>query len=367
MNMQWMGQRGSWLAGITALALAAGLLAGCRNLSPTGQVTARPDQQIASDIQAKIHGEPALAGQHIDVSVANGVATLNGTVTDNASRALAAADSSMVGGVRTVVNNLTVQPAEQAAEPSPVPESESRTRRQSSTRHEAVRRRQAEATPPPQPEPAAPPASMQAQTPPPPPMPPRPTIKQITLPAGTVLPVRLTESLDSKTAQPNDVFHATVAGDVMTQGVVVIPRGTAVLGRVVDAKAAAHFKGNSLLSLELTELSERSQRITLVTNTYSKEGAGRGKNTAEKAGGGALLGAIVGALAGGGKGAAIGGLAGAGAGAGVNAATHGQEVQIPSETLVNFQLQSPVTIAVRIPPQAGAGNRESYQPQLQSR
>ena len=367
MRMQWMDQRSSWLAGITVLALVLGLAAGCRNQHPTGQAAARTDQQMANDIQAKIQGEPALAGQQIDVSVADGVATLNGAVTDNASRALAAADSSMVSGVRTVVNNLTVQPAETAAEPPAAPASESRTRHQSSTRHETARRQQADV--PPQPTPVAPtvPMQAQAQAPAPPPMPPQPVIKKITLPAGTALPVRLSESLDSKTAQSNDAFHATIAGDVMTQGVVVIPLGTAVLGRVVDAKAAAHFKGNSLLSIELTELSERGQRISLVTNTYSKEGAGRGKNTAEKAGGGALLGAIVGALAGGGKGAAIGGLAGAGAGAGVNAATHGQEVQIPAETLVNFQLQSPVTIAVRIPPQAGGESRGSYQPELQRR
>ena len=120
--------------------------------------------------------------------------------------------------------------------------------------------------------------------------------------------VRITETLDSKTAQPNDVFHGSIAGDLSSQGVIVIPRGAPVMGRIVDAREAAHFKGNSLLSLELTELTARGQNVTLVTDTYSKEGAGRGKNTAEKVGGGAALGSIIGALAGGGKGAVIGGL-----------------------------------------------------------
>ena len=83
------------------------------------------------------------------------------------------------------------------------------------------------------------------------------------------------------------------------------------MGRVVDAKDAAHFKGNALLSIELTQVNARGQKIALVTDSYSKTGTGRGKNTAEKAGGGALFGAIIGALAGGGKGAAIGTLAGA--------------------------------------------------------
>ena len=368
MNRRWMGQRYSWLTGALVLALALGLAAGCKKQPTTEQPAARTDQQVASDIQAKIQGEPALAGQDIQVSVANGVATLSGTVSDDASRALAGADGGTVDGVKTVVNNLTVQPAQPAsAAPPAAPARENRTRPESSVRRENRRHQQADATPPPSPAPVSPQAPAQAQVPAAPPAPPQPAIKQITLPAGTVVPVRLSETLDSKTAQPNDVFHASVAGDVMTQGAVAIPRGTPVLGRVVDAKGATHFKGNSLLSIELTELAERGQRITLVTDTFSKEGAGRGKNTVEKSAGGAILGTIVGALAGGGKGAAIGGLAGAGAGAGVNAATRGQEVQIPTETLVNFRLQSPVTVTVGLPPQPSGEYGGSGEPQLQHR
>ena len=71
----------------------------------------RNDQQIGSDIQAKIGAESALNGQNIQVNVANGVATLDGKVDNDASRALAAADSATVDGVRTVVNNLVVAPA----------------------------------------------------------------------------------------------------------------------------------------------------------------------------------------------------------------------------------------------------------------
>jgi hypothetical protein len=76
------------------------------------------------------------------------------------------------------------------------------------------------------------------------------------------------------------------------------------------------------------------------------EGKGRGKNTAAKVGGGAAIGAIIGAIAGGGKGAAIGSAAGAGVGAGANTITRGEQVQIPSESLVNFQLTN--TLAVRV-------------------
>ena len=145
---------------------------------------------------------------------------------------------------------------------------------------------------------------------------------------------------------------------------VAIPRGAPILGQVVDAKAAAHFKGQSLLSLDLTELTLHGNRIDLQTDTWSKQGKARGKNTAEKTGGGAVLGAVIGALAGGGKGAAIGALAGGGAGAGVNAITRGQEVQLPSETRLVFHLQAPVTVRVANEPPGAPINPE---PALQQR
>ncbi len=361
--------------GAIALALVLGLAAGCKN-----QPASRTDQQISSDVQAKINGEGALNGQNIQVSVASGVATLSGTVTDEASRALAGNDSGTVDGVKTVVNNLTVQPARQAsaapvappaqapAPPVDRPSQDKRHRRDRDRDHDRDRGGDQQAAPAPEPpqqvaqsEPAPPP-----QAPPPPPAPPKPVVKEVTLPAGTVIPIRITETLDSKTAQANDVFHGSLAGDLGTEGVIAIPRGAAVMGRIVDAREAAHFKGASLLSLELTELNARGKQITLVTDTFSKEGAARGKNTATKAGGGAVVGSIIGALAGGGKGAVIGGLAGGAAGGGVNAATRGQQTVIPTETLINFRLQSPVTFTVTIPP-PGGDDTGVKDPELQRR
>src|ERR1700727_2582511 len=85
----------------------------------------RNDQQIGSDIQAKITAESALSGQNIQVAVANGVATLTGKVDNDASRSLAAADSASIDGVRTVVNNMVVTPS-RAAKPAPAPKPERR-------------------------------------------------------------------------------------------------------------------------------------------------------------------------------------------------------------------------------------------------
>jgi len=365
-----------WQAGALALALSVVLVVGCR------QQAAPTDQQLTSNVQAKLQGEQALASQNIQVSVSNGVATLSGTVSDEASRALAGNDSGSIGGVKTVVNNLTVQTASQVAAPqtaavapppapAPAPTPAPKARASDETRHHRERAREEQAAAP-APAPAAEPPQQVAeapqpapvQAPPPPPAPPKPVVKQVTLPAGTTIPVRITETLDTKTAQANDVFHGSLAGDLGTQGVIAIPHGAEVVGRIVDSHEAAHFKGAAMLSIELTELVARGQKLTVVTDPYIKEGEGRGKNTAEKAGGGAVLGAVIGAIAGGGKGAAIGGLAGAGAGTGINAATRGQQVVIPTETLINFQLQSPITITVTIPP---GQSDDPQDPQLQRR
>jgi len=363
------------VAGATAI-VALALMTGCKSR----QSAAPTDQQLSSSIQAKIHGEAALANQNVQVSVSNGVATLSGTVTDPASRALAGQDSGSIPGVKTVVNNLTVQPAQQAAaEPpaaAPAPEP-TREARPESRRHDQPERNSARRPS------YTPPQQQQANTPPPsepmqsaavapaqpaaPPPPPQPVVRRVTLQAGTVIPVILTEALDSKTAQPNDTFHATLASDVVSNGVVAIPRGAPVLGQVVDAKAAAHFKGRSLLSIDLTEVTVHGRKIGLETDSFSKEGAARGKNTAEKSGGGALLGALIGGLAGGGKGAAIGAIAGGGAGAGVNAVTHGQEVQLAPESRVDFHLQAPVTVTVTIPPPGSPANPINPEPTLQQR
>ena len=362
-----------------AAVLLSGMLivsAGC-NKQSAEQPAPRSDEQIASDVEAKITGESALNGQNIQVAVNGAVVTLSGTAGDEASRALAGNDAGAVQGVKTVVNNLAVAPPQVAAAATPPPPPLPKPAPRKPLHHAAPATpapaeepAPAPAPPPPavpaQAEAAAPPPPAPAPAPLPPPPPPKPVAKTVVLPEGTVVPIRMIDSLNSENAATNQSFRGTLAGDLIADGMIALPQGTTVIGRVVDAKDAAHFKGSALLSIELTAVDFRGRSIPLVTDTYTKEGAGRGKNTAAKTGGGAALGAIIGALAGGGKGAAIGAVAGGGVGAGVNGITRGQQVQIPSETLVNFHLQSPVTVTTS---RALGAPRESddSQPQLQPR
>ena len=378
---------------ITMIAATLLSIAGCKKQDTVAsQPIPRNDQQIANDIQAKINAESALNGQDIQVGVQSGVATLNGAVTDNASRALAANDAGTVSGVKTVINNLTVQaPATTAAAPAPLPPStpskpqasrsdaDRRDRRhhgrdavrsdnqdnQAPSQQDSQIAQQAQQAPPPPPAPAQDPVQLVQAPQPQPQAPPRPVARTVTIPAGTVIPIRVSETLDSAHTQTNDAFHGSLAGDLIVDGMIAVPEGSPIMGRVIDAKDATHFTGSSLLSIELTQLGSHGREIPVVTDAYSKEGSGRGKNTAEKVGGGAAIGAIIGALAGGGKGAAIGAAAGGGVGAGANGVTRGQQVQIESESLVNFRLQSPITVTTS--QAVGDARDDGDKPQLERR
>ncbi len=337
--------RRSLQAGLLAGSLL--LAAGCKQSSPNANETQqastppaasapRSDQDIANDIQSRINAESALNSQNILVSVNAGTATLNGSVNNDAARALAAADSGAATGVRTVINNLTVAP-QRAAKVEPKPGTRHRSRK-SAQGQQAMNQPPAPIAPPP-------PAQEAVRTVPAAPVqPPAPTARTVSVAVGSSLPIRITDALDSATTQTGQEIHGTLAADIIADNMVAIPRGTAVTGRVVEAKDATHFKGSSLLSIELTQVSLKGRQIPVTTSTFSQQGKGRGKNTALKTGGGAALGAIIGAIAGGGTGAAIGAASGGGLGAGVNAVTRGEQVKIPAETLVNFKLQSPITV-----------------------
>lgn len=166
----------------------------------------------------------------------------------------------------------------------------------------------------------------------------------VTIPSGTRIVVRTIDSIDSDKNHVGDQFAATLDQAIYVNDVVVAPRGADVYGRLEEVKEAGHLAGRSELRLALTGITINGQTVALSTSDYDLAGKSRGSNTAKKVGGGAALGAIIGAVAGGGKGAAIGAGVGAGAGTAVQVVTHGEQVHVPSETLLEFTLNQPVTI-----------------------
>jgi hypothetical protein len=167
----------------------------------------------------------------------------------------------------------------------------------------------------------------------------------ITIPAGQSLLVRMIDGVDSSKNHVGDVFHASLETDLNVGNSIVARKGTDVYGRLAEAKEAGHVSGSAELQLELTRIVIDGKDYPLVSSDYSLKGKGRGSDTAKKVGGGAIAGAIIGAIAGGGKGAAIGAGVGSAAGGGVQVFTRGQQVKVPSETLLEFRLQQPAMVA----------------------
>jgi hypothetical protein len=165
-----------------------------------------------------------------------------------------------------------------------------------------------------------------------------------TLPAGQPIMIRMIDGVDSSKNHVGDIFHASLETDLNVSGVLVARRGSDVYGRLASADEGGKFSGKSELQLELTRLVIDGKDYPLLSSDYNLQGKGRGGDTAKKVGGGAVLGAIIGGIAAGGKGAAIGAAAGGGAGAGVQILTKGQQVKVPSETLLEFRLQQPTTV-----------------------
>ena len=170
--------------------------------------------------------------------------------------------------------------------------------------------------------------------------------KRIMVPAGTRILIRTVDSIDSTKQKTGDRFTATLETNLQAEDTVIAPRGTTVYGRLKQASSAGRMSGSSDLTLELTDIVIGGTAYPLLTDTYEVKGKGEGGNTAKKVIGGAGLGALIGGIAGGGKGAGIGVAAGAAGGTAVAASKKGQQLKIPSETLLEFTLQQPVSLPV---------------------
>ena len=168
--------------------------------------------------------------------------------------------------------------------------------------------------------------------------------KTLVVPAGTVLTVRLGQTVGSKISSAGQTFTATLATPVMVDGKTAIPSGATASGTVVDAKPLGRFKGGAVLQLRLTSLTVDGAERSISTSSVVRTEKGKGKRTAVMAGGGAGLGALIGGLAGGGKGAAIGALAGGGAGTGGAAFTGNKDVVLPAESALSFKLEQPLDV-----------------------
>ena len=156
--------------------------------------------------------------------------------------------------------------------------------------------------------------------------------------------MRTIDTIDSNSSRVGDRFQASLEEPLTVEGNVVVGMDSLVYGRLTESKDSGTFKGKAQLRLELTGIVVNGTAVPVVTGEYEATGKSRGASTAKRTAGGAALGAIIGAVADGGEGAAIGAGVGAGAGATSEIITGGDQVKVPSETLLDFTLEQDVPI-----------------------
>lgn len=178
---------------------------------------------------------------------------------------------------------------------------------------------------------------------------PLPQYREVTIPAGTVLPIELRTSVGSATSKVEDPVRGAIRRAVSIDGVEAIPAGSVVSGTVTEATRSARVKGRARVAFRFSTLDrpDDAERIRIRTAVYAREAQGTQKRDAATIGGGAAAGAIIGGVIGGGDGAAKGAAVGGGAGTGVVLSTRGKEITLPAGTAVNVKLAEPVTLRVR--------------------
>ena len=177
---------------------------------------------------------------------------------------------------------------------------------------------------------------------------PKPAFREITIPAGTMLPLTLATTVGSDTSNVEDPVRATVRRDVTIGGVEALPAGTVVTGHVTNAQRSARVKGRAQVAFRFTRLDLPGEggRTQIRTASVSRLAPATKKRDAATIGGGAVGGAIIGGIVGGGDGAAKGAAIGGAAGTGAVLATRGKEVRVPSGTQLSVRLSAPVTVRV---------------------
>jgi hypothetical protein len=177
-------------------------------------------------------------------------------------------------------------------------------------------------------------------------VPPPPVIPvNATIPAGSMLTIRIDQRINVKSSRAGDRFTGEIVNPILADdNRVLVPKG-AIVGGVVDVShRRGHFKGSSLLELRLTSMTVNGTEYQLATRDLARSKKGKGRRSTALIGGGAGLGMLVGGLASGGVGLVVGGLAGGGAGTAVAGLTGNRDLDIPAESIVHFKLANDLVI-----------------------
>jgi hypothetical protein len=173
-----------------------------------------------------------------------------------------------------------------------------------------------------------------------------PRFREVVVPEGTRLSLKLSTTVASDSSRVEDAVRATLASPLVIDGTTVVPAGASVVGSVLEANKAGRVKGRASVAVRFDRLQAWDETYSIRTNRIAREAEATKGEDATKVGIGAGAGALIGAVAGGKKGAVVGGAVGAGAGTGVVLATAGDEVRLAEGTTVSTALAEPLKVLV---------------------
>lgn len=175
-----------------------------------------------------------------------------------------------------------------------------------------------------------------------------PGYRNVTIPAGTVLPVDLETSVGSDISRVEEPVTGRLRRGVMVAGAEVLPAGTVVSGHVTAAQRPGKVKGRGLIALRFTRLDTPGAGTTPIsTGTISRLAPATKEKDALKILAPAAAGAVIGRIVGGKDDAAKGAVIGGGAGTAAVLATRGKEVRLGKGADLAVRLTAPVTVRVK--------------------
>ena len=172
--------------------------------------------------------------------------------------------------------------------------------------------------------------------------------REITIPAGTRLPIVLDTAVGSDISRIEQPVTAHITRPLTIDGATVIPARSRVSGVVTDARRSGKVKGRAHVSMRFDTLTlPDGERYRIATSGIGRTAPATKKKDALEIGGGAAGGALVGAIVGGKNGAAIGSAAGGGAGTAVVLSTRGKEVRMGRGAALTVRFAEPVTVRIK--------------------
>ena len=172
--------------------------------------------------------------------------------------------------------------------------------------------------------------------------PPAPEPEIITVPAGTLLDVRLAEPISTRTNKAGDGLVAILDQDLVVQGKVVFPEGAKAYGTLLAVEGSGRVEGRAEMTITLTELRVGEETYRVETGNITIQAEGTEGRDAKIIGGAAGVGALLGGIIGGKKGVAVGAAVGGGAGTATVLTTKGKEVEFQPEHKFSFSLSREV-------------------------